>query len=1426
MESFSNLKPESKNKDNFDELLMKLSLVDNLNKKIKSDEDLKTSNIIPILLVDNSGSTSTIFTAANKTILNYEMNVAKITMEKMGYQMCHLMFWGSMNKIIEYTVKTNELHQIIAREKISSSGGTDISIAINSIPELWYDNDVPIYILTDGAVNADKYGFRNQIFNLAKRKVNIHIITVENNNYDYMISNVEAGSNIYSTIQSNKLSKYIRSFECYNCFHFDSPFINFYSPQIEKGQFSFKEFIFDNKDFMKFSEIISSMIDYYSKDKKMLDKIIYHLSFTLYEYLKPSVISSMKIRNEIIKMFVGLFEGVYDDIEYVKNTFESEIISHEEGASKTFHQYKENRKKLFEKTQDELYLGVQECFGKGNMFMSFPIQMKDKKIKIIQSDKMNTVVKLGNLSFANGGITYGDYIFPMLSVDTKNSESAEQALRQWIRAVYSRIHNIQINDEKILYLFLTDMLSIVLNKDLPQEIKSGYKNCAKVMLNANRFNSGGIKQITWLTMGNKPKPMIPGYSSINEILTECMNYFNPTLIGNMTVDDFWYGICIGYGMEELVKKQIPPSYDALSLMEKLFLHNKKYTFENIKCAELLDYGDYISMEDVSETGGYKFPDYTIGKKTFVSKFVISEKSYQYLKSQSTDGTTLCPITSNKIKLDKFEKVLPKKSSQNNLVVSSDYSEIDMKIFNMNNYERVDVKILDKMKLTDLELKNSSQYDFTNYPYEFVGSIPIITEKLYKERVQYRTSEEFSKQIDLRYEWLKNLDMNGVAIAGGFCKSLILDEKVNDIDMYLYGLGLEPNLEPDSNAEADKKDEALTNLYSNRLSKLVGDLTRLISTKYPKSVSLQAYKKEFNVYEIIYFENIKDLEKQKFELEDLTQMKYITKIQIIMKKHNAKSDIFNTFDLDSSCVLWDGKELLFNDRSYYAYKYMINIPRIDNFYTDIFDMRLIKYYNSGFRIVLPRLSIKELQQKLIDSKKQKEENDKLNLNPKKKSDKEIECIGTITINKSKFYVSSIDQTNVFINKAESIIIKEPKITKNESGKNSNTENKQTSVYNTIIGDLGSLNDSRSIVKFMKYVRRQNKIVDKVRKNIVDGVKTNDEQLLNEINDEMKTELKELGFINKKNVKQRAYISDDENENESLNLKPESDEEEEEEEESKKKASSHNSTDKKICSKEKRVYSKDKRNGIDYSDSEEEEEEPEPKKFKTSSNNSTDKKIYSKDKRNGIDCSDSEEDEKEPETYKSLSVSNNKKVCSEKEFKFASKSNYKSDEEPEPEKKCTVSPTKKSDIIIGYINMQNNVEDKINFGKDKKVDETNKLNSSDEFTKVEQISEINNNIEDTASEEKKPEDYIKVYYKVCDSNSTLKINEFDNGTCELNFIWDYTDFHTQMDWYSRDQEKEQINREKLEREKKEEKEDEDEDEDEDEEEIEIKLVNPKK
>lgn len=1135
--------------------------------QVKEHEEFKVFSVqhnekhnptdIPIVLIDNSGSTSDKF-KKNSDILKKEVSVAKNYLTARGYKTCYVMYWSTSANFESKELNVVDIETNFKTRRISSSGGTDISVAMHAIPDTWYQEYTNIIIVTDGEINADKYKFNSQIFNLTKRKVDIKIMTVESNNYNYLNSNVNAGSKIYSTIQTNKLAKYIRSFECYNEYHEFEPFVNFYNPIVLKGEFSFKQWVFPEDKFDDFTKVIIKIINANINDKKYLEKVMYHLSFTIYQYTKYR---TQKVKNEVVRLFTSLFEEAFEDSDYIKGVFEAEMVSHEEGTSKTFQQYKENRQKLFERTQEELYSNVKECFSKGKEFVSFVIKTKEENLaRIITSNDMNAPIRLSDLYFMSGGIKYGDYNIPMFSVKTIDTDSSEQAVRQWVRAIYSRVHNMQANDERILYLFLTDMMSVVLS-DLPVNIKFAYKNCARILLNALRFNSGGISQLTWLTMGNKPKPMIPGYFTMDEILTYCKNYYNPKL--EVSLDEFWYGICWAYGYDKVISKQLPKEedYDIKSLVEKITQANKKYKCENVVVTDESDYYDYITMEDTSAKGGYKLPEYKLGTKTFNVKFVISNETYAFLKTNSVNNKTTCPVTGRLLDLDSFVKVEPHANTTGN---NFDFENFAVPIFDKTKYEKVSIDKFDKMQVQNLEIKIADTYDWTKYPYEFVPKVPMITEKLYKEKTQYRTSSEFKNQLALRYEWLSKLPMDNLAIAGGFCKSLIFDEKVNDIDIYMYGF--------DSDSE-----------YNTRLEKLVGDLNKLIVEEIPNSVSLRAYKKEFNVYELMYFENVKDIKKDKFELQDLTQMKYIVKIQIIMKKHKEMKEIFNDFDLDSCCVLWNGLNLYFNERSYIAYKYLINIPRIDNFFTIVFDMRLLKYYNSGFRIVLPRVSIDWINKKI--------------------GEKDYFVIG-----QCKFFVNSIEGSNIYINKTELLMVKEEKPVR-----------QATSIYSSIIGDVGSLDDSRSVVKFMKYVQRQNRVVERVKKNAESNVKMSETELLSQVDKEMKEELTKLNFFNKKNIKSQAYL--------------------------------------------------------------------------------------------GEDDSDSELDTKPVEKSR---PDNNVVVVDE----------------------------------VGLPDVKVDVEEEL----------------------VEPV--------------KNPEEYIKVYFKVCENKDSRKINEFDNGTCELAFIFKYEDYHKQFDWYSDD------------------------------------------
>lgn len=65
--------------------------------------------------------------------------------------------------------------------------------------------------------------------------INIYIVTVENNNKNYLTSNCGAGNSIFDLIQQNNLTRQIRQFLCYNLHHIYEPFVNLNNMHVPDG---------------------------------------------------------------------------------------------------------------------------------------------------------------------------------------------------------------------------------------------------------------------------------------------------------------------------------------------------------------------------------------------------------------------------------------------------------------------------------------------------------------------------------------------------------------------------------------------------------------------------------------------------------------------------------------------------------------------------------------------------------------------------------------------------------------------------------------------------------------------------------------------------------------------------------------------------------------------------------------------------------------------------------------------------------------------------------------------------------------------------------------------------------------------------------------------------------------------------------------
>ena len=95
------------------------------------------------------------------------------------------------------------------------------------------------------------------------------------------------------------------------------------------------------------------------------------------------------------------------------------------------------------------------------------------------------------------------------------------------------------------------------------------------------------------------------------------------------------------------------------------------------------------------------------------------------------------------------------------------------------------------------------------------------------------------------------------------------------------------------------------------------------------------------------------------------------IQIILRLYQTKSEVLHGFDLDSSCVGYDGTTIWLTSRSLYSLKYMINTIDFDRM-SPTYEVRLAKYMVRGFAIHIPDFNQKQINkskiQDFIDSAK--------------------------------------------------------------------------------------------------------------------------------------------------------------------------------------------------------------------------------------------------------------------------------------------------------------------------------------------------------------------------------------------------------------------------------------------------------------------------
>jgi hypothetical protein len=221
---------------------------------------------------------------------------------------------------------------------------------------------------------------------------------------------------------------------------------------------------------------------------------------------------------------------------------------------------------------------------------------------------------------------------------------------------------------------------------------------------------------------------------------------------------------------------------------------------------------------------------------------------------------------------------------------------------------------------------------------------------YKDTGYVRNIETFKKNFyaNGKYRILNNIDMEGLLIAGGAVRSVLLGEYSKDVDVFVYGYK--------TTKEAIQRIEKfIKDLYTNISNIKSGHyVQQMLNDAKDDKEKLNIQYNNSNVYD----PRIDDSFNAYYNGHTITLMVDNSKIQIILRLYSTASEILHGFDLGSSATGFDGTNVFFTSLSKFCYENMVNIFDGSRRSTT-YEVRLIKYFDKGFNIVLPNFDITKL-----------------------------------------------------------------------------------------------------------------------------------------------------------------------------------------------------------------------------------------------------------------------------------------------------------------------------------------------------------------------------------------------------------------------------------------------------------------------------------
>jgi hypothetical protein len=407
---------------------------------------------IPIVLIDVSGSTSSVIAdPINMSVLKREIQLTEVIMKQNKIDNVYLMFWSSGLPIIKGLVSIENFYETFKHQKTVSM--TDLYSALKNIPASWFKDKkvVDLHIFTDGEINSNqqKTGeiMKSVFDNNSDKNVRVYIYTVEPNKSNYYDSNCNAGNKLYKILQNQHMMNKVKAFVSYNAYHLTG-FESLMNPDVPTGYVSFRQNIFKKEKLPQFIKYLDERIS--EGIEQNLLKLAHELSMTLYHLTKDKPIG---MKFGIVNIFANLFKNT-DLYKEIRGILLNEIDNHIEGKSNTYQDYRNNRNKLFERTQLLLYKNTKRAVTNDitDHYVSFPINTKTGPtvIKALTSN-VTQPIRLGEKRYNNAGVKVDNHSIPMIPMSITHNEPVDQCMRQWARANYSNIHRLGPSGDLIMY---------------------------------------------------------------------------------------------------------------------------------------------------------------------------------------------------------------------------------------------------------------------------------------------------------------------------------------------------------------------------------------------------------------------------------------------------------------------------------------------------------------------------------------------------------------------------------------------------------------------------------------------------------------------------------------------------------------------------------------------------------------------------------------------------------------------------------------------------------------------------------------------------------------------------------------------------------------------------------------------------------------